>query len=237
MPGATPPPIQGSPPGGSAVSLPDNTPTRIEMTKPAGASTPGAVANPNPFPATLTTRPTGGEVRPAAGERPPQTSFDVDLYEPRAGDTYETIAREFYNDTRYARALQEFNARQPVQTGRTVNVPPISVLRQRYSGMIGATPASRSGTSPTPTPAPASEWGPASPPKSDGTPAFRPAGGSSQTFRVPPGGMSLKAVARQTLGTEQRWGELYNLNPQVADPNAVPAGTTLKLPADARLSP
>jgi hypothetical protein len=48
--------------------------------------------------------------------------------------------------------------------------------------------------------------------------------------------MSLKAVARQVLGTEQRWGELYDLNPQVGDPNAVPGGTTLKLPADARSS-
>ena len=46
------------------------------------------------------------------------------------------------------------------------------------------------------------------------------------TFRVPQGGMSLRAVARLTLGTEQRWGDIYDLNPQITKPDAVlPAGT------------
>jgi hypothetical protein len=242
-PGATPPPpLQGSPVG--AVKPPDTplTPSlqpdpagsRLQISKPADSATP--VAGPAPFPAGPSSRPANAEVRPVTAERPATTSFDVDVYEPRAGDSYETIAREFYNDTRYARALQEYNARRPVQPGRSVDIPPMAVLRQRYSGVIGssATPASRptSGTVPT------GEWGPATTPKptTDSGPTFRPAGGGSQTFQVPPGGMSLKAVARQTLGSDQRWSELYELNPQVGDPNAVPAGTVLKLPADARTS-
>jgi hypothetical protein len=233
-PGVAPPPIPGVPPGGGP-SQPDNPTTRIEATKPADSATP----SPNAFPAVPAARPAGSEVHPAgAAERPAQTSFDVDLHEARAGDTYESIARDFYNDTRYARALSEYNSRRPVQAGKTVDVPPIGVLRQRYANMIGTTPAARSGTS-TNT-APAGEWAtPASPPKADGSPVFRSAagsGGGPQTFQVPPGGMSLKAVARQKLGTEQRWAELYELNPQVGDPNAVPAGTMLKLPADARAS-
>lgn len=229
-PGAVPPPIQGSAPGGAPLSQPDSTATRVQLTKPADSAT----AGPQPFPATPTARTPGNDVRPAAAaERPAQTSFDVDLYEARAGDTYETIAREFYLDTRYARALQEYNVRRPVQAGRNVDVPPIGVLRQRYSGMIGGTTGGgRSGTS---NPAPAGDWGPANPPRSDGGPSFRPSGGG-QTFLVPQGGMSLKAVARQTLGTEQRWGDVHQLNPQFDPSEMVPAGTRLKLPADARLS-
>jgi hypothetical protein len=229
-PGAVPPPIQGSAPGVAPLLQPDGTATRLHVTKPADSTTPG----PQPFPATPTARTPGNDVRPAgAAERPAQTSFDVDLYEARAGDTYETIAREFYLDTRYARALQEYNARRPVQAGRNVDVPPIGVLRQRYTNMIGGTTGGgRSGTS---NPAPAGDWGPANPPRSDGGPSFRPSSGG-QTFLVPQGGMSLKAVARQTLGTEQRWGDVYELNPQFNPSEMVPAGTRLKLPADARLS-
>lgn len=229
--GTVPPPA-APPTGGNTVPPPAAPPTQLTITKPANDSLPG----PAPFPATPTARPGNTEVKPAgASERPPQTSFDVDMYEARAGDTYETIAREFYNDTRYARALQEYNGRRPVQPGRTVDVPPIGVLRQRHSGAIGGPPAGRSDPRSNPTP-PAGEWSTAGTPKAaDPDPTFRPAAaGGSQTFRVPPGGMSLKAVARQVLGTEQRWNELYDLNPRVGDPNAVPGGTTLKLPADAR---
>ncbi len=55
------------------------------------------------------------------------------------------------------------------------------------------------------------------------------------TDRVPMGGMSMQAVARLTLGNEQRWSEIYDLNPQL-NPSKVPAGTDLKLPADAKWS-
>jgi hypothetical protein len=36
------------------------------------------------------------------------------------------------------------------------------------------------------------------------------------------------------LGNEQRWIEIYDLNPDV-NASRVPAGTELRLPADARL--
>jgi hypothetical protein len=58
---------------------------------------------------------------------------------------------------------------------------------------------------------------------------------SARTYRVPPGdGMSLPAVAKLVLGNDQRWRELYDLNPDV-NPSKVTAGTELKLPADARV--
>ena len=66
-------------------------------------------------------------------------------------------------------------------------------------------------------------------------PAASPAGNARGVFLVPPGGMSLKTVARLKLGTEQRWRDIYDLNPQYSDASLVlPAGTELKLPPDAR---
>ena len=45
----------------------------------------------------------------------------------------------------------------------------------------------------------------------------------------------MKEVARQLLGSEQRWGDIWDLNRQYTDPGAVlPAGTELKVPADSR---
>ena len=46
--------------------------------------------------------------------------------------------------------------------------------------------------------------------------------------------MTMKAVAKLTLGNEQRWGDIYDLNSHLR-PDNLPAGTELKLPADARI--
>src|SRR5262249_20575345 len=60
--------------------------------------------------------------------------------------------------------------------------------------------------------------------------------GTGKMFRVPNGGgMSLRGVARITLGTEQRWDEIYRLNPTVKPDDIFPPGTELRLPPDARV--
>jgi nucleoid-associated protein YgaU len=191
--------------------------TRIEFTKPGGTT----------------------EVRPAGvAEQPPRTSFDVDLYEPRLGDTYESIAREYYNDTRYAAALRAYNQNKPLQNSGPVEVPPIHVLRKQHPQLIGtgAAPAGRSGSG-TPR---AGEWAPAggtvrSAGAVEPQPAFRSAG-TSRTFTVPAGGMTLRAIARHTLGSEQRWAAIWEANPQITQADGViPAGTVLQLPAGARV--
>ena len=47
--------------------------------------------------------------------------------------------------------------------------------------------------------------------------------------------MTLKAIARERLGNEQRWRDIWDMNPQFTDVNAiVTAGTEVKLPSDAR---
>ncbi len=61
-----------------------------------------------------------------------------------------------------------------------------------------------------------------------------PASGNERMFRVPEGGMTLPAIARLTLGTDQRWEDIYKLNPNLKPSDTVPAGTAVKLPPDAR---
>jgi hypothetical protein len=204
-PTLTPPTAVPTPPAVGPATPPALTPA-----PPAVTPTPPAIAPTPPGPAALPpVTPVGGARPPEATvTRTPQTSFDVDLHEPKAGETYEAISKAFYNDARYARALAAFNNNRPLQGGAMIEVPPVHVLRNRFGQQVGM------GTTPVPPPA---------------EPAFRTAG---RRFVVPAGGMALTSVARQTLGSEARWRDIYDLNPQVS-PGLVPAGTELRLPPDA----
>lgn len=157
-------------------------------------------------------------------ERSPTTSYDVDLYELKANDTWETISQEFYNDKRYAAALQAANSNKPL-SGGMVDIPPIYVLKQKFQAPAG-TRAPTSQVVPPASPPPS--WTPAST-----TPATSSSG--SKTYKVPPGGITMRAIARNFLGNEQRWQEIYNLNPQWRPDAAIPEGTEVRLPMDAKL--
>lgn len=183
---------------------------------PGGAALPAAPAR-NPLVETPGTpasfvKPT----EPPAVERPPATSFDVDIHYAKAADSYEAISREYYSDTRYAAALQAYNRNRPLQANTPIDVPPLHVVRKYLQSTA---PQGNPGASANPRPD--AEWGPASTP-------VRTVG--DKTYRVPQGGMSLVSIAKDVLGNEQRWRELYDLNPQVTDPGLVPAGTEIKLP-------
>jgi nucleoid-associated protein YgaU len=183
------------------------------------------------------TKPPGGLAPLPAGpgtDVRPQTSFDVDLYQVRSGDSYESISREYYNDTRYARALAEYNRRKPL-TGGHIEVPPIHILRKYYSQLIGGTAVS---PSPSPGVTAPVNFVPTGRPD-DAAPQFRPSGGNAsgpKTYRVAAQGINIPAVAKQTLGTDQRWKEIWDLNPQITKPgDYLPIGTELRLPPDAKL--
>lgn len=170
-------------------------------------------------------------MRPVAAATAPKTDFDVDLYDPKKDDSYESISQDIYNDKRYAAALRAFNRNQQLQGGRLVELPPIYVLKRRYPNMVGAaipTGANGAGALPTST---EPNWGPAGGELVPVTPTEK-----RGVFVVPRGpGMTLQAIAREKFGTEQRWRDLYDLNPQISKANAVlPAGTEVKLPSDAR---
>jgi hypothetical protein len=163
-------------------------------------------------------------VKPAAStvpERPVRTDYDVGLHEPRAGETYETISEEWYNTRKLAAALRAYNRNKALQGQGPVEVPPIDVLRKAYPQFV--TGDARTTSVPTAT----SEW--TAPGVRAPEPSYRTVGG--REFIVPAGGMTMREVARQSLGLESRWGELYELNPEITNPGAVlPAGTRLRLP-------
>jgi len=157
---------------------------------------------------------TGAVTPAAAATRAPTTSYDVDIYHPKGNDTWEAISREYYNDPKFAAALRAYNQNRAL-TGGTVDVPPLHIVKgyAPQGGLVA--PAGR---------------GPVG-----GDPWNAAGGGGTKIYRVPNGdGMSLPAVAKLVLGNDQRWREIYDLNPEVS-PNKVAGGTELKLPADARV--
>lgn len=179
-------------------------------------------------------KPSGGsEVKPIVATSTPKTDFDVDLHDPKANDTYESISQEWYNDKKWAAALRAFNRNQPLQGGRLVEVPPIHVLRKRFSGqVVGTMPTGGSGTLP---PSSGPNWS-AVGDRSDPVPVRATGAGTTRgVFIVPRGGMTLETVAQEALGNKQRWRDLWDLNPHLTDVSQVlPAGTEVKLPPNAR---
>jgi hypothetical protein len=87
---------------------------------------------------------------PAAGQEKPKTDFDVDLHQPKAGDTYESISKLHYRDARYAEALRLYNSGVALDRGIDVKVPPMYVLRQRFPQQVGASRGSPGGPEWTP---------------------------------------------------------------------------------------
>ncbi len=197
-----------------------DAPPKPSLEPPVGMGTPTAFTKP------------GGttEVKPVPPEFAPKTGFDVDLHDPKANDSYESISLEWYNDRRYAAALRAFNQNKPLQGGHAVDVPPIHILKRRFPAQAGGavTPVGGAGAVPSATP----QWAPVGD-KPD-APA-RAVGAGRGAYVVPPGGMTMKAVARLTLGNEQRWRDIYDLNSNLRPDDVLPPGTELKLPPDARL--
>ncbi|MBP3958746.1 hypothetical protein J8F10_26165 [Gemmata sp. G18] len=155
----------------------------------------------------------------------------MDIHSATRTDDYGTISKEFYNDDRFARALSEYNQNRPVRAGAYVNVPPIHVLKRQFPSLTGGNtvlPAGGSGTSaPTSASSAAPKWSTADP---------RPTTTGRATFVVPRGnGMTLQQVAQQTMGTAQRWRDIYDENPAIKPDEVLPTGTEVKLPAGVRL--
>ena len=170
------------------------------------------------------TKPGGAtDVKPVVPESLPRTGFDVDLYDPRANDSYESISQEYYNDKRFAAALRAFNYNKPLQGGHFVEVPPIHILKKRFPAQVGAIPTGPASAPSTGGP----DWGAA--PKPEPLPARAASRG---TYIVPPGGLTMEQVARQ-LGV--KWSEIYDLNPQYSTGVLLAGGTELKVPPTARL--
>jgi LysM repeat protein len=171
----------------------------------------------------------GLEVKPTA-QSVPQTNFDVDLYDPKATDTYESISQDYYNETRYAAALRAYNGSRPLQGGHYIDVPPIHVLKKKFPTLLGTPPAGATGAAPrNSTSSTAPNWG--APPPPAPVPA-RATGNARGTYVVPSGGMTMQEIAPR-VGV--KWYDIWDLNSQYAPNFVIAAGTELKMPPNAQL--
>src|SRR5262249_38056976 len=66
-----------------------------------------------------------------------------------------------------------------------------------------------------------------------GEPPLAPPPGPVVSYTVRAGGETLQAIARHTLGSGERWGDIHKLNPSLPADGAVAGGTTIRLPGDA----
>ena len=79
-----------------------------------------------------------GEAGVPAGRsvEPPRTSFDLDLHDPKAGETYGSISKLHYGDLRYGDALRAFNNYRDLGRGGPVEVPPEDLPPDWSPGMM-----------------------------------------------------------------------------------------------------
>jgi nucleoid-associated protein YgaU len=162
--------------------------------------------------------------------QPQVVTFDEESYRTGPGDTFQSISEKFYHSKVYDQALLLFNRDHPMsagtganpQPGQTIFIPPLSILEERYPQTL-----------PTLTPVK-----PAAAPARTGA-AGVPATVASYatTYQVPTAGMSFYQVAQHALGSGERWGEIYRLNPQYSPQGPLPAGSILRMPPPSGLAP
>jgi nucleoid-associated protein YgaU len=183
-------------------------------------------------------------------------SYDEDTYTCKANDTFRSISQAVYRTDAYDQALLLFNRNHPLaneaikqnppllQAGQPIYIPPLQILRKYYAASIpdnnNLTGVRNPASNETPS---ATQPLTLMPPASGAVTATgaAPATGtatttaSTRTYRVGGTGEMIRDIARRTLGNGDRWTEIYHLNRSYDPMYAVPAGTELRLPADARV--
>ena len=146
-----------------------------------------------------------------------RTAIDVDLHEPKRGDTYASISKMHYGDDRYAAAIQAFNKGRNLGDGAAIELPLTQYLRQNYRQYIGGTPPVSNDPARTP------EWAP-----SAGRTVPTP-----RTFTVNREGMTMWDVAEDVYGDRQKWKQIQDANPQLDANERYRVGDRFRLPLDA----
>jgi hypothetical protein len=142
----------------------------------------------------------------------PLTDFDVDLHYVKTGESFASIAKLHYGDERYGTALEQFNRRGNFD-GRVVQVPPTHWIRKQTGQPVGRTaPAA---TAPE-------AWTGVSTANADRFVELA----APKTFRE---------LSKEAYGSEQEWQRIFNLNPNYSSDATIPAGTRIRLTADARI--
>jgi nucleoid-associated protein YgaU len=172
-------------------------------------------------------------------------SYDEETYTCKSKDTFRSISQTYYKTDRYEQALLLFNRNHPLavdslgqdppslRAGQSVYLPPTSNLEKYYGSAI---PKETTAAAAPVVPEASVIIRPpvVSPAVSAGTGAA-PAPAPERTYRVRANGEMYREIARRTLGDSERWSEIYKLNQKYDPRDPIPAGTELRLPADARV--
>ena len=135
--------------------------------------------------------------------------YDEDMHSIKPNETYRAISKQYFNSEAYAAALQRYNRDHPGQADY-VRIPPIWVLEKKYASDVNASPTRPVGYNP--------------PPVADVTPRNDPA------YTVGDNGEMLADIAKKSLGSEDAWKRIWDLNPQLNPAKMIPGGTRLKMP-------
>ncbi len=177
---------------------------------------------------------------------PKAQSYLEEQYRWQPGDSFAAVSQRFYFTDKYAAALQRYNQEYPLAgpalrqnpaappPGQTVWVPPVRILERDYGPLIpNLQPLGPNGVPATPVNRPPGQ--PVVEPVAVPPPAGAAPG--TQLYRVRERGESLYDIAGRTLADRGQWFRVYQLNPALSrDPRLpIPAGTTLRLPAEAKV--
>jgi hypothetical protein len=214
-------------PSAPGMNSPFGGPVSGNSVPPAGAP-PKADSPPIAVPAV-------GGPSPYAVVSPQVDSYDEETYVCKSNDSFLSISGQYYQSEKYERALLLFNRNHPratdairqdppvIRDGQPVYIPPLRVLERQYASVI-----------PDHIPLP-----PPVPPLASAAPGYSGpfAASGDRLYRVQPNGEMLWDVAQRTTGRNDRWAEIYGLNPTLNPQQPIPGGTILRLPADASVPP
>lgn len=141
-----------------------------------------------------------------------EDTFDEDMHSLRTGDTYSSISKLHYRSEAYSLALQKYNGDNPNQA-QYIRIPPVWVLETRYKRDI--TGGLQQDTASSPAPAEAKRQNP--------------------VYEVAANGEFLAEIAQKTLGNEDAWQRIKELNKNINEVKRIPGGTRLILPVEARI--
>jgi hypothetical protein len=208
------PPVAAKPPVPAAAAPPMKEPEPIAVGTRPSAAVPALPV------------PSSPGVRTA---QPDVVSYTEETYAANSGDTFKSISQQKYGTDRYAQALYLFNRSHPLaedgllqndtlKPKQAVYLPPVEILQSRYPGAGGEAK------------------GAAGPGVAVGSTSQRPSAPAPRSYRVAAGGEKLYDLATRLLGDGNRWVEIRDMNPGWNPELPIPAGTTLHLPGDARVS-
>ncbi len=234
---AAPPPLTPpiSPPAATSkpivIGAIGATGSEVPITPPLTPMGPSPVASPPAVGASLAVPAITGR------DLPKVSSHSDDVHYTAATDkSFAQLSKQQYGTDKYAAALLEYNRQHllnrsdanlqqnpPIlQPNQAIFYPNPNVLESQYGRFIATAAV---GGPPVVNISPPMPFTGSNPPTADAT----------RTYTVPQT-QHIFAIAQQTLGSGNQWTEILRLNPTLRTDQDIPAGTVLRLPANARVN-